>query len=111
MESLSLINQPPHFFSALFVIVCFLLATFSTEGPVKSISHKLLYLGYVCIIVSGISAAMSVPFSIWVLIKSVGGLGLVALAEIITRGKGNALIWGLLLGIAAIGLTIAYFLI
>ena len=111
MNSLAIINQPPHFFSALLVIICFLLAIIPRNARVKKTAHYVLYVGYALIIISGCYLFITLPFSLFVLIKSVGGLCLVAMAEAIVRGKGSKVIWASLLIVAAVGLAIAYFLI
>ncbi|ACD97403.1 DUF1516 family protein [Trichlorobacter lovleyi] len=111
MNSFALINQPPHFFSALLVIVSFLSAAFANQQSVKKFAHKVLYVGYALILISGCYLFATLPFSSFVLIKAVGGVGLVVMAEMIVRGKGSTLIWTLLLVTASAGLGIAYFLI
>lgn len=114
MNSIALINQPPHFFSALLVIACFLTAVFSKNEKFKKPAHGLLYLGYVLMIITGGVIFATLPFSIFVLIKSVGGLALIVMAEILVRqkgGTGTRIIWALLLVTATAGLAIAYFLI
>ncbi|QOX80946.1 DUF1516 family protein (plasmid) [Trichlorobacter lovleyi] len=111
MNSFALINQPPHFISALVVIVSFILAAFSGNAGLKKFAHGILYLGYALILISGCYLLFTLPFSIFVLIKSVGGVCLVVMAEMIVRGKGSGLIWTLLLLTATVGLAIAYFLI
>jgi len=111
MNSLSIINQPPHFFSALLVIVSFLLSTFSKNSRVKKVAHYVLYVGYALILISGCYLFITLPFSLFVLIKSVGGIGLVVMAEMIVRGKGSKIVWTLLLMVAVVGLAMAYFLI
>lgn len=111
MNSISLINQPPHFFSAFIVILFFMLSFFSRNERIKKIAHRVLYAGYFLITASGIYQFITLPFSLLVLIKSIGGLCLIVMIEMIVRGKGSAAIWTLLLSTAAVGLVIAYLFI
>lgn len=107
----TLINQPPHFFTALFTIISFLLATFSKNESVKKWSHRALYVAYAVMFITGGYLFLTLHFTFWVLMKSVGGIALMIMAEMIVRGNRSVLLWSLLLITAAAGLGIAYFLI
>jgi hypothetical protein len=111
MRPVSLINQPVHFFSALLVIGSFVTVMFTHNDTIKKYARNLLFLGYALILISGGILFAKLPFSIFVLIKSVGGVGLVIMAEILRRrlaGRNTIVIWALMLATAVIGLTIAY---
>ena len=105
---MSLINQPPHFFGAVFTLVMFALAVFGKGQALKKTSLMLMRIGFIIMVLSGVYILFTVPFSVWVLIKSLGGFFLFYLMDAIARGKGTTVYWGLLLVTAVAGLTIAY---
>jgi choline-glycine betaine transporter len=111
MEPIQLVNQPMHFFAALYVIVLFVFVVFYKNEKISEFSHHILYVWYAIIILTGIFIVSTIPFSVFVLLKAVSGLCLIALAEMIIQGKNSKLIWTFLLITAACGLGIAYFLI
>lgn len=108
---MSLVNQPPHFFAALLALGMFALATFGSGPKVKSTALILMRVGFAILLVSGLVLLFTLPFSLWVLVKSAGGLVLFWGLDTIARGKGGTFHWVLVGGIAAVGLAIAYLLI
>lgn len=106
-----MINQPPHFFAALLALAMFALATFGSGEKLRSTAVTLMRVGFAVLLLSGAYLLFTLPFSLWVLIKSGGGLVLMWGLDTIARGKGGTIHWVLVGGIAAVGLTIAYLLI
>lgn len=124
MEPIRLINQPVHFFSALLTIGSFLTVMLTNSDTIKKYARCPLFLGYALMLISGGIMLFANPgfslfgkefvkpeFSIFVLIKSVGGVALIIMAEILRRhlaGRNTIVVWALMVATAAIGLTIAY---
>lgn len=111
MNSINLINQPLHFFYALSVVASFLIAVFHRNEKVKIVTHRVLYYAFALAFVSGATLVFTLPFSSFVLIKAVFGVGVIVMAEMILRNKGSKLMWTLMLSTSTVGGGIAYFLI
>lgn len=108
-------NTPAHFIPAGLLLLTFLWTVFSLkkneQKDNRSTGLLIMNLLFVCVLISGAYIWTLVPFSIPLLIKSVGGI---VLYYIMTRIVKNRLIitnWVLMGVIATVGLTLAFTMI
>lgn len=111
MESIQLVNQPPHFISAILATVSFLVAVYSKNDTIKIIARRVLYVAILIASVTGIYLVATLPMSIYPFLKGIFASVVVLMALQIVKGKGTKKHWIIMLSCLAVGGSIAYFLI
>ena len=100
-------NTPLHFIFAGILLVAFLVTVFKLNKEERPKGLKVMHILFVPVLLSGIYVWTLVPFSLPLLVKSVGALVLYWLMVRIVRNPPLILNWALSGAIVAVGLTLA----
>ena len=104
-------NTPYHFWLAVLSLGTFAVALFTSDANMKSRLRQILMVLFALQIISGIMVWTIVPFSLALLIKSVGGLFLMWLLLQLINAPSNRTYWILTVLTAVVGLWLAFFYI
>ena len=104
-------NTPFHFLIAGVVLALFLTAVFTKNEDTKNKLIQAMKILFVFVVLSGCAVWFMVPFSLPLLVKSLGGFVLFWTMLQIVKEPKNVPFWGLFVGIAGVGLFLAFFMI
>ena len=101
-------NTPVHFLIAGVMLGLFVWAAFFTKDEQQEKAIKIMKGWFVLVLLSGCMVWTLVPFSLPLLIKSVGGVVLFWVMLQIVKNPVSKLFWGLFVAIATVGLGLAW---
>lgn len=104
-------NTPCHFLIAGVLLALFLWTTFFASESSKPKGLLAMHCLFVLVLISGAYVWKLVPFSIPLLIKSVGGIVLYGVMTQIVKNPKSGLYWFLFVAIATVGLSLAFTMI
>ena len=104
-------NTPFHFLAAGLTLVLAGIAAFSADEKRKAQFRLYTQIGFALVVLTGLYIWLIVPFSLPVLVKSLGGLVLFYVILRIIQEPKKPLWWILFGAIALVGLSLALFLI
>lgn len=112
MGNFSIMNNTPyHFLIASVMLVVFFIAVFTKNKDLKPKLVTAMKVIFVLLVLSGCYVWLLVPFSIPLLVKSLGGIFLFWVMLQLTKNPKSTLYWVLFVATAAVGLTLAFFYI
>ncbi|SDZ74523.1 hypothetical protein SAMN05660420_00081 [Desulfuromusa kysingii] len=101
-------NTPCHFVIASALLALFLWTTFFASESSQPKGLLAMHGLFVLVLISGCYVWTLVPFSLPLLIKSVGGIVLYGVMTQIVKNPKSVLLWSLFVAIATVGLGLAF---
>jgi len=112
MTGFSIMNNTPfHFVFSALELAAFLGALLVKEDKTKERFVLAMKIVFALVLISGVVVWFLVPFSAALLVKSVGGIVLFWVMLQIVEEPQSVLYWALFIGIAVVGLGLAFFYI